>query len=95
MAKMIGAKVWLKRCPYMCCAAKIPRSSIKAQEKQEWIHEAETDLSDFPHENGLCSDPKTGVSGCGGCYGEDFDYYDASELDGIKGVWTDTARLLY
>jgi hypothetical protein len=35
------------------------------------------------------------MGGCSHCYPEDFDYYDASELDGVKGVWTDTARLIY
>lgn len=72
------------------------KSYFKHREEERDLKEAVEEITDFPHDMGnLCSDPKTGMAGCEYCYGFDYDYYDASELDSIKGVWTNTARLAY
>lgn len=97
MARMIGSAQWHQECPYSCCRSMIPKSTAKAQEKVQWTKEAEDELydeRDEKHARGLCFDPKAKMYGCDYCYNGD-DYYDASELDGIEGVWTDTERLIY
>ena len=84
MAKMVGDKIWFRECRH-CCGEKTGKRSMKQQEKRDWAAEAEEELS-----HGMfCGDYY-----CPECGGDDFDYYDASELDGIKGVWTDTERLI-
>lgn len=97
MARMIGAAQWHKECPYSCCRSMIHKSTAKAQEKVQWTKEAEDELydeRDEKHARGLCFDPKSKMYGCDYCY-DNTDYYDASELDGVPGVWTDAERLIY
>lgn len=99
MARMIGkihGSMW-GQCRSGCCDLSTSKTRVKREELTQALSEAEDEMYGFErdHENGICSDPRTGMGGCNYCYPEDFDYYDASELDGIKGVWTDTARLIY
>lgn len=97
MARMIGKTLRIRQCPYECCGDTRRRHSVKNEEEAFWRKEADDEIDGFErdHENGMCMDVRTGMGGCSFCYPEDYDYYDASELDGIKGVWTDTARLIY
>jgi hypothetical protein len=73
-----------------------PRETVKHQEKAQWKSETADELydeRDERHARGLCFDPKTKMYGCDYCYNSD-DYVDGSEVDGIKGVWTDLERLI-
>lgn len=83
MAKMFGKHkhTYFNSCRLGCCYRDIPKSSVKREEKTAWIREADEEMAHGTY----CGDyycPE-----CGG--GEDLDYNDASDLDGIKGVWTD------
>ena len=74
-----------------------PKNYFKHREETLAITEAVEEIyedSDEKHARGICYDPHAKMYGCADCY-DGTDYYDASELDGIKGVWTDTERLIY
>jgi len=85
---MIGKlkKMWYGQCKYGCCYMRTSKTMVKRHEEALAYKEAEEEMA----HGDWCGDYY-----CKECGGEDFDYYDASELDGIKGVWTDTARLIY
>lgn len=94
MARMIGKTLRIRQCPYECCGDTMDKHSVKIREKRAWLEEAELELydeRDEKHKNGICYNPPG--YGCDDCYNND-DYYDASELDGIPGVWTDAERLI-
>lgn len=85
MAKMVGDLIWHRVCRD-CCGEKTTTKNLKRLEKEQWQREVDEELA-----HGMfCTDYF-----CDECGGEDFDYYDASNLDGIKGVWTDAARLIF
>lgn len=97
MARMIGKSQWHPQCPYGCCRGWKDKTTTKQQEKTQWTAEAADELydeRDERHARGICFDPKTKMYGCDYCY-DSTDYFDASELDGVKGVWTDAERLIY
>lgn len=76
MAKMIGKTLRFRQCPYECCGLEKNRHTVKREEEVLWRKEADEEMA-----HGMfCGDYY-----CPECSGEDFDYYDASELDGIKG----------
>lgn len=85
MAKMIGKLTKVKACPYMCCSLPRTVSTIKHNEETQWKAEAAEEMA----HGTFCGDYF-----CPECGGDDEDYYDASELDGVPGVWTNAERLI-
>jgi hypothetical protein len=73
------------QCKFGCCTVEVRRSHVKNDEERQWKAEAEEEMA----HGWFCGDYY-----CPECGGDDDDYYDASELDGIKGVWTNTARII-
>jgi hypothetical protein len=71
-----------------CCDFGQDKRTLRRTEDAQWRREAMEEMTDPAHANGICSDPKTGMAGCGWCYGDDdYDSNDNSDLDGIPGVW--------
>lgn len=98
MAKMYGKlrKMGYGQCKYGCCYMPTSKTTIKREETERVLKEAQEEIEeelDLKHSRGLCYDPYSKMYGCDYCYNND-DYYDASELDGIPGVWTDAERLI-
>lgn len=98
MAKMFGKlkKMWYGQCKYGCCYMRSSKTHTKHAEEALAMKEAEQEMyeeRDEKHARGLCFDPKTKMYGCDFCYDNE-DYYDASELDGVPGVWTNAERLI-
>lgn len=93
MAKMIG-KIGEQSFSCGCCDWSRGKRAVKADEDRLWQKEATEEISDFPHENNLCSDPKTGMVGCEVCYPDDHLWNaDPKDLEGIEGVTLKTERL--
>lgn len=99
MARMIGKihKMWYGQCRRGCCYIPLSKTTIKREETERALKEAQEEIDeelDLKHARGICYDNGTKTYGCEDCY-DSTDYFDASELDGIKGVWTDAERLIY
>lgn len=82
---MIG-KAGGRRFTCGCCDWSKGKRGVKADEERLAFKEADEEIND-PHAEGLCNNPVTGGVGCYMCYGEDYDHYDNSDLEGIHGVW--------
>jgi hypothetical protein len=65
-----------------------PKNYFKHREESRVLKEAVDEITDFPHDRGvLCSDPKSGMVGCGYCYPEDLDdAHSPEDLEGIPNV---------
>lgn len=62
-------------------------SAVRHEEDNLWSKEVTEEINDFPHENVLCSDPKTGMVGCEVCYPDDHLWHaDPKDLEGIERV---------
>jgi hypothetical protein len=62
-------------------------SAVRHEEDGQWSKESVEEINDFPHENNLCSDPKTGMVGCEVCYPDDHLWHaDPKDLEGIERV---------
>lgn len=70
MAKMIGKTLRVLQCPYTCCSDTKNKGSAKAQERSQWLKDAEAEAEftqDCPH--GLSTtDQIAGRNACYECY---------------------------
>lgn len=73
----------------VCCDWSRGKRAMKAIEENRWRDEADHEMSDWPHENGICYNPNGAGYGCDLCDTDYDDAYDNSDLDGIEGVWCD------
>ncbi len=91
MARMYGniKYKFFNSCRLGCCTIDYDKATVKRAEEELAFREAQEEMNDFPHEFGLCQDPKSKLLGCYMCYGDDYDPYDNADLEGIRGVWCD------
>lgn len=87
MARMIGKLQVKDWCGYGCCTTEKSKKTIVRQELGLAFKEAEHEMTDWPHENGICYQPNGIGYGCDLCYNDPDDAYDNSDLDEIPGVW--------
>lgn len=90
MAKMIGKikHTWFNSCRLGCCIADTNKTTVNRSEIGLALSEAEDEMHGFErdHENGICSDPRTGMGGCNYCYPDDEEANGPEDLEGIEGV---------
>ncbi|UDL16606.1 hypothetical protein SEA_ATUIN_212 [Arthrobacter phage Atuin] len=93
MARMIGNTRVHQQCRYGCCGNRMSKPKATRLETELWQKDFYEEVSDYPHENVLCTD-KSGMLGCPMCYPDDYDANGAEDLDDIEGVTTNMQRII-